>query len=241
MQCLLDLGHGNHRCRLACRRINDQRQTGIIQLQLTGQGRFRHPGHADDVATITLQTSDLGNGFQPWPLGAGIHAVAAVTNTFSRQRCNQLLTQRLDMGRGRPGTKQNAQAFKSFGTSSIPNPMAMILQQPDSLKLTRKQADSLATLSTKYSRWADSVWSPIAKTLEAEPDHYSRGEAYKEYVHAREQTVDYLLGVAPDVRGLLTPAQKRKLPPAILNFLDDRVLKFLRSSSAGDGGNIFIR
>ena len=85
------------------------------------------------------------------------------------------------------------------------------------------------------------MWSPIAKTLEAEPDHYSRGAAYKEYVRAREQTVDYLLAVAPDVRGLLTPAQKRKLPTLILNYLDDRVLKFLRSSSAGDGGNIFIR
>ena len=69
---------------------------------------------------------------------------------FTRER--QMLTQRLDMGRGRPGTKQTAQSLKSFGTSSIPNPMAMILQQSDSLKLTRKQADSLATLSTKFAR-----------------------------------------------------------------------------------------
>jgi hypothetical protein len=158
---------------------------------------------------------------------------------FTRER--QMLTQRLDQGRTRPGTKQTAQNLKAFGTSSIPNPMAMILSQPDSLKLTRKQADSLATLSTAYSRWADSIWSPIAKKLEGEPDEYSRGAAYKEYVRAREQTVDYLLKVAPDVRSLLTPAQKRRLPSLILNYLDDRVLKFLRSSSAGDGGNFFIR
>ena len=158
---------------------------------------------------------------------------------FTRER--QLLTQRLDMGRGRPGTKQTAQSMKSFGTSSIPNPMAMILQQPDSLKLTRKQADSLATLSTKFALHADSVWTPIAKTLEVEPDHYSHSEAYQQYVRAREQTVDYLIQIAPDVRGLLTSAQKRKLPAIILNYLDDRVLKFLRSSSAGDGGNFFIR
>jgi hypothetical protein len=44
------------------------------------------------------------------------------------------------------------------------------------------------------------------------------------------------------VRGLLTPAQKRKLLPAIiLNCMDDRVLKFLQSSSDGNGGNFFIR
>jgi len=119
--------------------------------------------------------------------------------------------------------------------------MAMILQQPDSLQLTRKQADSLATLSTKFALHADSVWTPIAKILEVEPDHYSHGEAYQQYVRAREQTVDYLIQIAPDVRGLLTPAQKRKLPAIILNYLDDRVLKFLRSSSAGDGGIFFIR
>lgn len=158
---------------------------------------------------------------------------------YTRER--QMLTQRLDAGRGRPGTKQTAQALKSFGTSSIPNPMAMILQQPDSLGLTRRQADSLATLSTKFARYADSVWTPSAKALESQPDRYSHGEAYNEYVRAREQTMDFLIGIAPDVRSLLTPAQKRKLPSVLLNYLDDRVLTFLRSSSAGDGGFYFIR
>ncbi|MEO7082970.1 MAG: carboxypeptidase-like regulatory domain-containing protein [Gemmatimonadaceae bacterium] len=158
---------------------------------------------------------------------------------FTRER--QMLTQQLDNGRGRPGTKQTAQSFKSFGTSSIPNPMSMILAQPDSLKLTRKQADSLATLSTKFTRYADSVWTPAAKALEAEPDQYSHGDAYHHYVVAREQTMDYLLAIVPSVRELLTPEQKRKLPNLLLNYLDDRVLKFLRSSTAGDGGNFFIR
>ncbi len=158
---------------------------------------------------------------------------------YTRER--QMLTQRLDVGRSRPGTKSTAQSIKAFGTSSIPNPMALILAQPDSLKLTRKQADSLATLSSRFSRYADSVWTPAAKTLEAVPDRYHPGDAYKEYVLARERTMDLLIVLAPDVRGLLTPAQKRQLPSSILNYLDDRVLKFLRSSSAGDGASFFIR
>ncbi len=153
----------------------------------------------------------------------------------------QLLTQRLDAGRERPGTKQTVQSLKTFGTASIPNPMSMILQQGDSLHLTRKQADSLATLSTKFSRYADSVWTPAATTLAGQPDRYSHSEVYQQYVAAREQTMDYLIAIAPDMRGLLTSEQKRKLPPIILNYLDDRVLKFLRSSSAGDGGAFFIR
>ena len=158
---------------------------------------------------------------------------------FTQER--QTLTQYLDAGRTRPGTRKTAGALKSWGTSSIPNPMAMVLQQSDSLNLTRKQADSLATLSTKFSQYADSVWTPAAKALDAVPDRYSPGDAYREYVVARERTMDYLIAIAPDLRGLLTAEQKRRLSTIVLNYMDDRVLRFLRSSSAGDGGNFFIR
>ena len=58
---------------------------------------------------------------------------------------------------------------------------------------------------------------------------------------AREQTVDYLITIVPDVKRLLTSAQKRRLPLQLTNFLDERVLKFLRTSSSGDGGPVFIR
>lgn len=149
-------------------------------------------------------------------------------------RERQVLTQRLDMGRGRPGTKQTAPNLKALGSSSIPNPMAMILTQQDSLKLNRKQADSLASLSRKFSQFADSVWTPVSKTLETLPDKYDRGEAYDKYVNAREVTVEYLIKLVPDAKKLLTSSQRRKLPSQITNYLDTRVLKFLKSSSAGD-------
>ncbi len=158
---------------------------------------------------------------------------------FTRER--QTLTQYLDAGRTRPGTRKTAGALKSWGTSSIPNPMAMVLQQSDSLNLSRKQADSLATLSTKFSQYADSVWTPAAKVLDAVPDHYSPDYAYREYVAARERTMDYLIAIAPELRGLLTAEQKRRLSTIVLNYMDDRVLRFLRSSSTGDGGSVYIR
>jgi hypothetical protein len=43
--------------------------------------------------------------------------------------------------------------------------------------------------------------------------------------------MDYLIAIAPDVTGSLR--RKAKTAVIILNYLDDRVLKFLRSSSAG--------
>ena len=155
-------------------------------------------------------------------------------------RERQVLTQRLDMGRGRPGTKSTAPLLKSLGSSTIPNPMMLILQQPDSLKLTRKQADSLAALSRLFTQKADALWTPVSKYLEAVPDSYDKSAAYDQYVTAREKTVDYLLTLVPDVNRLLTKAQKRRLPLQILNFLDVRVLKFMRSSSAGIETSPFI-
>ena len=156
-------------------------------------------------------------------------------------RERQLLTQRLDIGRGRPGTKQTAPNLKALGSSSIPNPMALILTQQDSLGLNRKQADSLASMSRRFTQFADSVWTPVAKYLEAVPDKYNRDEAYDRYVHAREATVDRLLTIVPHVKKLLTSSQRRKLPSQITNYLDTRVLKFLRSSSAGDVSPFMFR
>ena len=98
MQRLLDFGHGDDRRRLARRRVNHQCQTGVIQFQLTGQCRFRHTGHADNVATIAFKTSDFSHRFKTWALGGRINAVAAVGATLASQRVNQLLTQRFGVG-----------------------------------------------------------------------------------------------------------------------------------------------
>jgi hypothetical protein len=146
-------------------------------------------------------------------------------------RERQGLSQRLDLGRGVEGTKLAAAALAAFGKTTIPNPMGFILQQSDSLHLTRLQADSLATLSRSFTTFADTVWAPVGRYLAALPNDYSSGEAYGRYVTARERTVDYLLTLVPHVKRLLTPAQRRKLPPQVANFLDERVLRFLRSST----------
>ena len=151
-------------------------------------------------------------------------------------RERQLLTQRLDAGRGRPGSRADFESLKNLGTSSIPNPMAMLLTQQTELGLSRAQADSLATLSHTFSVFADSVWVPVAQYFVALPEQYRTGDAYTRYVSARERTVDYLLALVPSVNDMLTASQHRRLPIQIANYLDRRVLEFLRSSSLGDAG-----
>ena len=173
-------------------------------------------------------------------------------------RERQLLTQQLNRGRTLPGTRMPEPMLRAmYGQGGgIANPLATILRQQDSLKLTAKQADSIAALNRWYSIRIDSIWSPVAKYLGALPDRYDEGIAYDRYINARHATVDLLARLGPEVKGLLTAEQRRKLPPFIASYLEPRYLASIRSGTAtfvggmfpgmggpvtiGGGGNVFI-
>lgn len=149
-------------------------------------------------------------------------------------RERQLLTQALDRGRTRPGVKPTNQDVRGMSGSLIPaNPMALVLQQADSLKLTRKQADSIATLNRVFTVAFDSVWTPVATFLTSLPEHYDRGDAYNRYRRAREASVDVLIRLAPRLRDVLTAEQRRQLSPFVASSMDTRYLASVRSSTAG--------
>jgi hypothetical protein len=148
-------------------------------------------------------------------------------------RERQMLTQQLDRGRRRDGQKLAEPMIKQFfGMNAIPNPIAQILRQQDSLGLTGPQADSIASLNRWYTIRLDSIWTPVARRLGGLPNDYDRGDAYGEYMHARKATVDLLRRLSPTVKGLLTPTQRRKLPPMISSYLDPRYLAAIRPGTA---------
>ena len=156
-------------------------------------------------------------------------------------RERQLLTQTLDRGRTLAGSKATEALLKAqFGTGVITNPMATILRDQDTLRLSGDQADSLAAMNRRFNVRLDSIWAPIAKDLAALPDGYDRDRIYFRYVRAREASIDILRGYAPAVRALLTTAQRRQLPPFIASLLDDRYLKAIRSGTAGGGGGMMM-
>jgi hypothetical protein len=156
-------------------------------------------------------------------------------------RERQMLTQQLDRGRRTQGTKMPEMMMKAiFNNGGMPNPLATILRQQDSLHLTTLQADSLATLNRTYTIRNDAIWSPLAKYFADLPDSYDRDVAYDKYMTARKATIDLLIQMSPSLKGLLTSDQRRKLPTYIASYMDPRYLASIRSGTAGfTGGGMF--
>jgi len=156
-------------------------------------------------------------------------------------REKQLLTQQLNRGRTLPGQRMPEALLRAmYGQGGgLANPLATILRQQDSLKLTSKQADSIAALNRWYSIRIDSIWAPVAKYLGTLGDRYDEGAAYDRYINARHATVDLLTKLGPDVKGLLTADQRRKLPPFVASYLEPRYLASIRSGTATFVGGMF--
>ncbi|MDO8502164.1 MAG: carboxypeptidase regulatory-like domain-containing protein [Gemmatimonadaceae bacterium] len=153
-------------------------------------------------------------------------------------RERQMLTQQLDRGRRTEGTRAPEMMLKAiYGNGGIPNPLATILRQQDSLRLSGPQADSLATLNRIYTIRNDALWSPLTKYFAELPNGYDKDEAYDRYMSARKATIDLLARLAPGIKGLLTAEQRRKLPPFIASYLEPRYLASIRSGTAGFTGS----
>ena len=172
------------------------------------------------------------------PFRTPVTATAMFRFDVGPTRESQSLKQQLNIGRTVDGNKLPESMIKQiYANGGLVNPLAQILRQSDTLKLTSRQADSLATLNRWFLIRADSIWTPIARELAALPDKYDAGFAYQRYRHGREATVDLLKRISPQVKKILTDAQRRKLPALVTNYLDTRYLASIRSGTAGAGGS----
>lgn len=155
-------------------------------------------------------------------------------------REEQALVQQLNIGRRNDGVKLNEGLLRAiYQGGGIVNPIATILRQSDTLKLTSRQADSLATMNRRYTIRIDSVWTPVVRAFAALPDRYDEGGAYVQYKRAREATVDILKALAPQVKGVLNDSQRRMLPALVTSYLDPLYLASIRSGTAGAGAGQF--
>lgn len=154
---------------------------------------------------------------------------------FAPTRDWQNLRMQLDRGRSRAGNKMTEAAVRQYSSGVFPNPMARMLQAGEQMHLTRLQADSLATMSRRYTRLVDSLWTPAAKYMAALPKDYDRSIAQAKLVQARETAVGYLITVGPHIRNMLTNGQRRVLPSHIATMLEPRYLELMQKGLSAGG------
>jgi hypothetical protein len=80
---------------------------------------------------------------------------------------------------GRAGPKADAIELKRRYDRNVPDLYAMVLQQTDSLLLSRDQVESLQRARAAYRVRLDSVWSGLASHLADLPDDYDSRAAYR--------------------------------------------------------------
>ena len=154
-------------------------------------------------------------------------------------REKQMLTQQLDRGRRTQGTKAPELMLRAmFGNGGIPNPMAALLRDQDTLRLTSMQADSIATMNRGYLIKLGQIWTPIVKDFAVLPDEFEHDEVYHRYIVARRKTVDLMRSLAPHIRALLSSDQYRRIPAFVASYLDPRYLASIRSGTAGFGSGL---
>jgi Carboxypeptidase regulatory-like domain len=140
-------------------------------------------------------------------------------------------------GAGAASGRPSELMIKNRYVRGYPNPMDQMLRQRDSLKLSDTQTDSLIRMNKEFTNSVDSIWTPIAKYLVELPDKFDIHDAYDHVSQGQNATIDLLVAYAPRVKGLLTTAQIRELPPFLAAFLDPTTLREIRPGRAfGFGG-----
>lgn len=117
---------------------------------------------------------------------------------------------------GRPGVKADAQDLKRRYDRNVPDLYGQVLQQTDSLLLSREQVDALRAARAAYRIRLDSVWTTLAKYLAALPDVYDARDAYRHADQATDAAWEMTrLDLQRTLPAILNPVQLQLLPSIV--------------------------
>jgi hypothetical protein len=147
-----------------------------------------------------------------------------VSVDIGRQVEEQQVDRWLKPGRnGRPGVKADAQELRRRYDRNVPDLYGLVLQQSDSLLLSRDQAEALQRARAAYRVRMDSVWNTLATYLANLPDQYNAHEAYKRAEDgidgAWELTRVDLKRTLPTI---LNPVQLQLIPGVVKSLVDSQ-------------------
>ncbi|MGI8619616.1 MAG: carboxypeptidase-like regulatory domain-containing protein [Gemmatimonadaceae bacterium] len=137
-----------------------------------------------------------------------------VSLDLARPHSAQYLDRLAKPGRaGNPGPRYTAEDLKKRYERGVPDPYSPIIQQSDSLLLTRTQAEAIAAAQMSLRARLDSLWLDLSQFVASLPDRYNSTDALRR----QEETIDEAwestrLDVQRVLPQILTPIQLRLLP-----------------------------
>jgi hypothetical protein len=137
-----------------------------------------------------------------------------VSTNIGPSMAMQQLKRFVSAGRGgHPGPRLTVADFKKRYGRGVPDPYDDVLEEADSLLLTKEQQAAIEAADLEYKRGVDSVWTPLAEYLAALGDTYDVKEAITRQEDANDAAWEYSrLHVQKTLTGLLSPIQLKLLP-----------------------------
>jgi hypothetical protein len=137
----------------------------------------------------------------------------------------QQVSKLLNPGRhGHAGTRLSPDSMTARLKRQVPDVYTVVMQESDSLLITRDQLDSLKAAQVGYRVRIDSLWMATSTTLAAYGDDYDADAAMRLIDDATEQA--WLIGrdQIPALKQILSPLQMR-LAPWVVTTLEAAVGK----------------
>jgi hypothetical protein len=143
------------------------------------------------------------------PLRSPFRVTLDVTLDVGKPMAVQQIERWLKPGRGgNAGARLSAADLKKRYSRTVNNPYKAILNESDSLLLSRKQAEAIQKIEVEYRAGIDSIWTTMSEKLAAMPDHFDAKAALAIQEDATDRAWEFTrLHVKSNLGNLLDPLQ----------------------------------
>jgi hypothetical protein len=131
----------------------------------------------------------------------------------------QQLRRYLGPGRGRPGTRLTAPELVRRYARAVTDPFVAILNEADSLLLSRQQVEALREADSRYRQRVDSLWLDLATEFAAYGDEYDVARAVRRQEEALAEARELgRVHVRAILGQVLSPVQLQLMPGFVLEM-----------------------
>jgi len=127
-------------------------------------------------------------------------------------------------GRTRPGTRLTAAAIAQRYARTVEDVYEEVLEQGDSLFLSREQVQAIRAAQAEYRARADSVWLALGTYMAGLPERYDLAEALRRQEDATKAQWAIINEEGPKLKRLLSPLQVRLLGPSMHEVFEGRAM-----------------